>query len=114
MLNNAYLIFISQARTFSSGRFFHIKFLARAIDIGQIIKRHHRRFFHDDLAGLLQQRDPFFRVRCPLLFYNDLVQFRIAVIRALGRARFGSTDRRAYRRLSASRGRCSRTATCRR
>ena len=55
-----------------------------AVDVGEIVKRDEGRFLHDGFAGLLQQGDALFLIRGFLLLLYDLVELRIAIIRAFG------------------------------
>ena len=51
-----------------------------------MVERHERHILHENLSGLLQQGDTFLVVTCFLLFLDEFVELRVAIIASLGGA----------------------------
>src|SRR5207249_1991968 len=61
--------------------------LCDAVNVREVIQRNERSLVHNNFPGLLQYGGPFLEIGRLLLLLDEFVQFRVAIIRALGRAR---------------------------
>src|SRR5262245_15248473 len=54
-----------------------------AVKIRQVVERHERHVLHENLSGLLEECNPFLVICGCLLFFDELIEFRIAVRHSL-------------------------------